>query len=78
MLKPVEAIIYEKGKKISTELLGNITVDEYDRVSLRSYKHYFNIAKYIAGERRYELRIDGKEVMLLFEKVKYAYLGGKQ
>ena len=78
MLKPVEAIIYEKGKKISTELLVNITVDEYDRVSLRSYKHYFNIAKYIAGERKYELRIDGKEILLLFEKGKYAYLGGKQ
>ena len=78
MLKHVEAMIYEKGKKVAIELLGNITVDKYDRVSIRSYKHYFNIAKYIAGERKFELRIDGKEVMLLFEKGKYAYLGGKQ
>lgn len=77
MLKQVECIIYAKGKKKSTELLGRIRVDEYDRVSLRTYKHYISIAEYITNGLKYDLLIDGNKVLLLYEKGKYAYLGGK-
>ena len=73
-LTPIEAIIYENGKKVSVEVLGDIRVDEYERVSLKTLKHYINVTKNIAGEREYELKIGEKQVMILFQNGKYAYL----
>lgn len=75
-LTPIEAIIYENGKKVAIETLGQIKVDQYNRVSLKTIKHYINIAQYIAGDRDYELTVDGKQVMILYENGKYAYLRG--
>lgn len=78
MNKPIEAIVYENGKKIAIERLGHIKVDEHDRVSLKTFKHYINIARCVAGERDYELMIDKNRVMILYENGRYAYLGGRK
>ena len=74
MIVPVKALIYENDELESVELLGNIRVDNYDRVSFKTYKHYENIAKYIAGDRKYQVLVNEKRVIRLYEKGKYGYL----
>lgn len=74
MKVPVKALIYENGKLESVELLGNIVVDNYDRVSFKTYRHYENITKYIAGDRKYQVLVNEKRVIRLYEKGKYGYL----